>query len=188
MVSETALAKTTVGTLLGEVSAAFADSFTLPDDFLVHAYNHAAETLALLDPAADGKKTVTAANGVITTGLAPAQYRRVFFGDAECLRGSDTLCTLLPDFPIYAPHEDGTAAVTQSGDYTVHFRALPTPVTAEAAATAAVAADDRALPWLRATLYACVYRHIGDADAAAACDADAARALAAYLAECGVRP
>ena len=29
---------------------------------------------------------------------------------------------------------------------------------------------------------------IGDADAAAACDADAARALAAYLAECGVRP
>ena len=72
MVSETALTKTTVGTLLGEVSAAFADSFTLPDDFLVHAYNHAAETLALLDPAADGKKTVTAANGVITTGLAPA--------------------------------------------------------------------------------------------------------------------
>ena len=70
MVSETALTKTTVGTLLGEVSAAFADSFTLPDDFLVHAYNHAAETLALLDPAADGKKTVTAANGVITTGLA----------------------------------------------------------------------------------------------------------------------
>ena len=62
MVSETALAKTTVGTLLGEVSAAFADSFTLPDNFLVHAYNHAAETLALLDPAADGKKTVTAAN------------------------------------------------------------------------------------------------------------------------------
>ena len=63
-----------------------------------------------------------------------------------------------------------------------------TPVTAEAAATAAVAAGDRALPWLRATLYACVYRHIGDADVAAACDADAARALAAYLAECGVRP
>ena len=188
MVSETQAAKTTVSALLDAVNAAFADSFTLPDGFLLHAYNHAAGTLALLDPAADSQKTVTAANGVITTGLVPAQYRRVFFGDAECLRGSDTLCTLLPDFPIYAPHEDGTAAVTQSGDYTVHFRALPTPVTAETAATAAIAAGARALPWLRAVLFACVYRHIGDTDAAAACDADAARTLAAYLAECGVRP
>lgn len=186
--SDNTAAKTTVGALLDEVNAAFADSFTLPDGFLTDTYNHLAAALALREPTADGEMTVTAKDGKLTTGLVPAQYRRVFFGDAECLRGSDTLCTLLPDFPIYAPHEDGTAAVTQSGDYTVHFRALPTPVTAEAAATAAVAAGDRALPWLRATLYACVYRHIGDADAAAACDADAARALAAYLAECGVRP
>ena len=180
--------KTKVGALLDAIIDAFADSFTLPKDFLLGEYNRLAASLALLCPVPDTTLTVTAENGRIACALTPAQYRRVFFGDAECLRGSDTLCTLLPDFPIYAPHEDGTAAVTQSGDYTVHFRALPTPVTAEAAATTAVAAGDRALPWLRTTLYACVYRHIGDADAAAACDADAARALAAYLAECGVRP
>ena len=186
MVSETALAKTTVGTLLGEVSAAFADSFTLPDDFLVHAYNHAAETLALLDPAADGKKTVTAANGVITTGLAPAQYRRVFFGDAECLRGSTTLCALLPDFPICAPGDDGSAAVTLDGDYTIHYRKLPDVVTAESAAVAPVSLRD--LPYLHAALSAAVCRHIGDADAAAACEADAARALAARAAAGGRIP
>ena len=176
----------TVGALLDEVNAAFADSFTLPDGFLTNAYNHLAAALALRESTADGKMTVTAKDGKITTGLAPAQYRRVFFGDAECLRGSATLCALLPDFPIYAPGDDGDAAVTADGDYTVHYRTLPAAVTAENAASTKVSLRD--LPYLRAALSAAVCRHIGDADAAAACEADDARALSARAADCGGLP
>ena len=184
--SDNTAAKTTVGALLDEVNAAFADSFTLPDGFLTDTYNHLAAALALREPTADGEMTVTAKDGKLTTGLVPAQYRRVFFGDAECLRGSTTLCALLPDFPICAPGDDGSAAVTLDGDYTIHYRKLPDAVTAESAAATPVSLRD--LPYLHAALSAAVCRHIGDADAAAACEADAARALAARAAAGGRIP
>ncbi len=177
--STSTIAKTTVGALLREADAAFADSFTLPDGFLTDAYNHIAADYALSLPTADLKMTAAAQNGSIGTGLAPAQYRRVFCGDAECLRGTETLCALLPDFPIYAPHDTGNATVTKDGVYTVYYRRLPTAVTAENADTALPIGGERTIPYLRSKLFAAIYRHIGDCDAADACEADAARARAA---------
>ena len=179
-------AATAVGALLRAVNAAFADSFTLPENFLIDAYNHIAAAYALSLPTADCKMTATAQDGSIETGLAPAQYRRVFCGDAECLRGTETLCRLLPDFPIYAPLASGSAAVTGSGDYTVCYRALPAAVTAENADTTLPVGGEAAVPYLREKLFAAVYRHIGDRDAADACEAAAARERAAAGA-CEVR-
>ena len=166
--STSTIAKTTVGALLREANAAFADSFTLPDGFLTDAYNHIAADYALSLPTADLKMTAAAQNGSIGTGLAP-----------ECLRGTETLCALLPDFPIYAPHDTGNATVTKDGVYTVYYRRLPTAVTAENADTALPVGGERTIPYLRSKLFAAIYRHIGDRDAADACEADAARARAA---------
>lgn len=177
--SRSANARTKVRTLLDEVRAAFADSFTLSDAFLIDAYNRLAASFVLSLPAADRQLTATATDGRLETGLVPAQYRRVFHADTECLRGSVTLCGLLPDFPIYAPKEDGSATVTADGDYTVCYRALPQTATAENADTAELPTGDAALSYLRAALYACAYRQIGDAESAAVCEEDAARALAA---------
>lgn len=185
--SISASAKTTVGALLREADAAFADSFTLPNGFLTDAYNRIAADYALSLPTADRKMTALARNGNIGTDIVPAQYRRVFCGDTECLRGTETLCALLPDFPIYAPNDTGNATVTGDGTYTVYYRSLPDAVTAANADTALPVGGERAVPYLRAKLFAAVYRHIGDRDAADACEADAARARAALEAAHEVR-
>ena len=177
--------KTKVGTLLDEIVDAFADSFTLQKDFLLGEYNRLAASLALLCPVPDAALTVAASNGRIACALAPAQYRRVFCGERECLRASAAMLSLLPDFPLYTPDESG-AAVTLDGDYTVYYRALPDAVSENDADTTDIATDERFLPLLRAALMRSAYLYIGDTDAAKELDAAYTRELAAYKKEIGV--
>lgn len=177
--------KTKVGELLDEIIDAFADSFTLQKDLLLGEYNRLAASLALLCPVPDAKLTVTAEDGRIACALTPAQYRRVFFGERECLRASAAMLALLPDFPLYAPDESG-ASVTLDGDCTVYYRALPAAVRASDADTTDIATDERFLPMLRAALMRSAYLYIGDTDAAKEYDALYARELAAYKKEIGV--
>lgn len=176
---------TTVGALLDDIIDAFADSFTLQKDFLLGEYNRLAASLALLSPVPDARLTAAAKDGRINCALAPAQYRRVFCGERECLRASAAMISLLPDFPLYAPDESGMA-VTLGGEYTVYFRALPEAVSETAADTTDIATDERFLPLLRASLMQSAYLYIGDTDSADEYDALYARELAAYKKEIGV--
>ena len=174
----------TAEALIGEIQSGFAPDFTPPTEYLLSEYNMLLRALYLLLPGSDGSVTLTPTDGKLVCGLIPEQIRRVFAGERELLRASQTLYDALEGEGVYCPTEDGIA-VGVSEDCTVYYRTLPTVLT-ELTAAECIPLDLRYLPLLRAWLCHRAYLYLCDFDSADALSTEYNRLLADFKAENGV--
>lgn len=171
--------------IIYEITLAFDSKLAPPKEYILSEYNSLIQSLLLMLPDSDGVLKVTPSDGCIETELSAVQVKKVFCGENELLRVSDSLRTVLSCGRLYTP-ADKKIFVTEEGECTVYYRVLPAEVDTETVGSADFPLDTRYIPLVRAWLWHRTYVYLGDFESANVYAEEYNRMLELYKAENGV--